>query len=320
VYDRYTKEFIQDLEYQIIWDGSITASDDSTVFEFERNTHTLLFRNIYTNQISDSFKIPNTPNVWTYDVGVKPAFSYKGRYFAFHFSEKLDGDKNYFLLYDRQAKEIIMQKNSGLNYCFFNTSNHLAYGEVIKLEGDDKPYSYIRIYDPDQRKVIRDIKVGGEENGVANLTIRNDDKFFLYMLWNTNNTLLFYNFEQNKVSDFVISPMNSILLSYDLVLVTKAMAGYTFDWGVVGVKDNNTNTSDSVIYPNPTTNSIALNVEPKYFNGLWKLTDLNGAIMLQGNILSKQQLEINLGVLPAQNYYLRLQKDNYTVTYNIIKL
>src|SRR5690606_11614900 len=48
VYDRYTKEFIQDVYYHLTPDGTITAPDDSTIFVFEESTHSLQFWNIYT--------------------------------------------------------------------------------------------------------------------------------------------------------------------------------------------------------------------------------------------------------------------------------
>jgi hypothetical protein len=326
VYDRYTNEFIQDLEYNYIWDGSITAPDDSTTFDFDRNTHTLIFRNIYLNGITDSCKLPNTPDEWTFDVRVKPKFSFNGRYFACHVSAKLSrGDKQTFIVYDRQTKEIIFSRiipdgPVGLVYSFMHTTNQMVFGEVIKLEVDDKPYSYICIFDLDKREIVRNIKVGEEKNGIANLAVKTDDNYLLYMPWNTNNTLSFYNFKQNLVSNFVISPMNSVLLCYDKFIVTNAMDCYTFDWNLVSVDDDHSPNSDTIIYPNPTTNTINLNIEPKYYNGKWEIINTSGKIMLNGSILPAPNFIINIEMLPAQTYYLKLQKDNFTITYNVIKL
>ncbi len=325
VYDRYTKEFIQDLTFRQYVGQTINAPNDSIKVEFERNTHTLKFWNIYTNELIDNYKIPNTPDIWTYSIYDGAKFSYNGRYFAFHFQKKTNAEFNYFMIYDRQTREIIMKKalpantGYGLIYQFMHTSNNMAYGEVIKLDGDDKPYSYIRIYDPDQRKVIRDIKVGDEVKGVANLTIRNDDNFILYMLRNTNNTLCFYNFEINKLSDFIISPMSSILMADGTLLVTKSMTGYNFDWTVVGVPENPETSNTSTIYPNPTTNSINLLVEEKYFNGQWQLKDLSGRDILNGIILSNPQLQIDISNLPSATYYLRLTNGKEIKVEKVVK-
>ncbi|GAB1372241.1 hypothetical protein MASR1M45_23030 [Candidatus Kapaibacterium sp.] len=74
VYDRYTKEFMQDVKYIPILNKTITASDDSTVFVFESVTHTLQFWNVYTNELKDSYKIPNTPDIPTVMHSGDPAF------------------------------------------------------------------------------------------------------------------------------------------------------------------------------------------------------------------------------------------------------
>ena len=324
VYDRYTKEFIQDLEYRLYPSGVI-AANDSIMMSFEEKTHTLQFWNIYTNTLIDSFKIPNTPDIPTYTLVNSLSFSYDGRYFAFHFQKNTNAEYNYFMIYDRQTREIIMKKTLpantgyGLIYQFMHTSNLLAYGEVAKLDGDIKPYSYIRIYDLDQRNVIRDIKVGNEENGLKNIVIRNDDNYLLF-LTSPSNDVRIYNFQNHKLMEYSIKSITSPFFCDNNFIVTKSMKGYTFDWGAVGVKDDHTTNGDSIIYPNPTTNSINLLVEEKYFGGKWEITNLNGNVMLKGTIQSNPNLQINVGMLPAQNYFLRIQKDNFTVTYPVVKI
>jgi len=326
VYDRYTKEFIQDLTFRQYVGQTINAPNDSIKVEFERNTHTLKFWNIYTNELIDNYKIPNTPDIWTYSIYDGAKFSYNGRYFAFHFQKKTNAEFNYFMIYDRQTREIIMKKalpantGYGLIYQFMHTSNNMASGEVIKLDGDDKPYSYIRIYDPDQRKVIRDIKVGDEENSVAVLTIRNDDKFILYNTFNDiSNSLHFYNTEQNKVSDFKISPMNSILMADGTLLVSWSLEGYTFDWTVVGVPENPETSNTSTIYPNPTTTSINLLVEEKYFGGNWEITNLNGTKLLKGIIQPSPNFHLDISNLPSATYYLRLSNGKEIKVEKVVK-
>ena len=325
VYDRYTKEFIQDVDYHLTPVGTITAPDDSTIFVYEHNTHTLQFWNIYTNELKESFKIPNTPDVSTYSLGGKPTYSSDGRYFAFHFQKNEDAEFNNFLLYDRQSREIIFQKTlpvgatKNLVYQFMHTTNQLAYGEVIKLEGDDKAFSYIRIFDLDQRQVIRDIKVSDSDNYVNYLLWKQDDKFIMYLTSNSNDTK-FYDYANNKKNDFSVTTAVGPIYLDDSLYVSGTMKGYTFDWTVVGVPENPETSNTSTIYPNPTTNSISIDIDEKYFNGNWEISNSSGKILLKGTILKDPVFQTNIGILPPQTYYLRLHKDNFNVTYNFIKL
>ncbi|GAB1372244.1 hypothetical protein MASR1M45_23060 [Candidatus Kapaibacterium sp.] len=139
VYDRYTKEFIQDVYYHLIPDGTITAPDDSTVFVFESVTHTLQFWNVYTNELKDSYKIPNTPDIPTFTLGMGRSFSHDGRYFGFTFKANNGATEYYFMVYDRVARKIIFFQTIPISqysfvYSFMHTSNQMAYGEVIKLQ------------------------------------------------------------------------------------------------------------------------------------------------------------------------------------------
>src|SRR5690606_23155392 len=205
-------------------------------------------------------------------------------------------------------KDLLMQ--------FFNTSNLMAYAEEVQLEGDDKKYSYIRIYDPDQRQVIKDIKIGEDINYVSRIIIRNDDNYFLYMT-NPSNDVRFYDYSNNKNIEYSIPNIDAPIFSDESLIATITFKGYSFDW-TVGVEDNPE--INPILYPNPTTNFIMLNVDAKFFGGNWQLTNLNGAVVLHGLILPNPDLQINLSHLPSQIYYLQLQKDNFTVTYQVVKL
>ncbi len=323
VYDRYTKEFIQDVKYIPILNKTITASDDSTVFVFESVTHTLQFWNVYTNELKDSYKIPNTPDIPTYSISGDPAFSHDGRYFGFTMIPNNTPSEHYFMVYDRVAREIIFFQTIPISqysfvYSFMHTTNQIAYGEVIKLEGDIKTYSYIRIFDLDKRENVRNVRVGEENKEIGNFTIRNDDKFILYKLKNTNNTLSFYNLEQNKVSDFIISPMNSVLIADDNGFVVQGIIAFQFDW-TVGVNNTNLIGEVAILYPNPTTNSINLEISEVYFNGIWEITDLTGTKLLKGIIQPSPNFHLDISNLPSATYYLRLTNGKEIKVEKVVK-
>jgi hypothetical protein len=334
VFDRFTNEFIQDLNYHQVMDKTITAPDDSTVFV--ANKQVLEFWNIYTNELKDTFKLPDLEvgNYYSYVLNELPSFSYDGRYFAYRVSVYSTNGKpgiryTIFMVYDRKAKEIVFKENMSLDrylfvYSFMHTTNQLAYGEVVKLESDDKPYSYIRIFDLEQRKIVRNVRVGEEKNGVANMTVRSDDKFILYLPFNSGNTVYFYNYLQNNISNFTIKESDYLIVGTPLfadekILVTNAMCGYSLNWSTVGVKNLNENDNLSTIFPNPTTNTINLNIEPNYYNGNWQLTDLTGQILLKGEISNNENFQIDISNLPTATYFLRISNGKEFKVEKVVK-
>ncbi len=311
-YDIKTKEFIKIAL-------NFVNSSDSSAWRFDYNHNSLVFYNANSGELLDSFKIPGSPDEPLYSLTSGQHRSYDARYIAFHLQLKNKPTQNHFFLYDRQAREIIMRKdlpaNNNLLMQFFNKSNLMAYSENIKLPEDDKPYSYIRIYDPDKREVVKNIKTGDEINYVRKLVVRNDDKFILFRLSGSNETR-FYDTQNQRISDYTILVASPIFAD-DSIIVNLNFEGYSFDWSVGIGKNPDTN---PIIYPNPTTNSIYLNIDEKYFNGQWQLTDLNGKDILNGMILSNPQLQINIEHLPAQSYYLQLTKGSFVLTYQVVKL
>jgi hypothetical protein len=315
-YDVKTKEFIRIAK-------SIMGIADSSTSSFYANNNSLRFYNANTCELLDSFKIPGSPDEPLYSLRLAQYYSYDGRFYAFHLQMKNNPQQNNFFLYDRQTREIIMQKklpaNSDLLMQFFNKSNLMAYAEEVQLDGDDKPYSYIRIYDPDQRMVIKDIQLSNIEHSIYYFLLSQNDKFFNYSTIPYND-VNFYDYEKSKKSDFKISDIPGPFYIDDSLYVASDFSGYKFDWSIVGVEDPHNPNQNITIYPNPTTNTINLNIESKYFNGNWQLMDLKGRILIQGIIIPNPQLQISLGILPSQTYLLRLRKDNFTVTYNVIKI
>jgi WD40 repeat protein len=64
--------------------------------------------------------------------------------------------------------------------------------------------------------------------------------------------------------------------------------------------------TQSIIYPNPATNTINLNIDSKYFGGAWQLTDLMGKVLLKGEIENNENFHLDISNLPAQTYFLRI--------------
>ncbi|GAB1372900.1 hypothetical protein MASR1M45_29640 [Candidatus Kapaibacterium sp.] len=324
VYDRYTKEFIQDLEYKLTTDGSITAPDDSTMFVFEPTTHTLNFWNIYKNEFTDSYKIPNTPNEIKYSVGLKPTFSYDGRYFGFTFRLIGGAEEYYFMVYDRVAREIIFFQTIPISqysfvYSFMHTSNQMAYGEVIKLEGDIKPYSYIRIFDLDKRENVRNVRLFENDSQYASfITLRQDDNIFAHGN-GQNNDIQFFDFVKNQKCELILPKFPGPLYLDDSLYITGSMKGYHIDWTTVGIEDTNPTGDYPVLYPNPTTNSINLEISEVYFNGIWEITDLTGTKLLKGIIQPSPNFHLDISNLPSATYYLRLTNGKEIKVEKVVK-
>jgi len=324
VYDRYTKEFIQDLVYHQIMNKTITAPDDSTVFV--ANGQYLEFWNIYTNQLTDSFKLPDlnaSEMYYGYVLNEIPSFTFDGRYFAFRVDiystiGKPQSKYTIFMVYDRKSKEIVFKVITSKYtyvYSFMNTTNQMAFGEVIKLEGDDRPYSYIRIFDLDNREIVRNMKLGNEEDNIRAIVIRNDDKFILYRI-SSNNETRFFDFKHNKISEYTVLVASPIFAD-DSIIVNINMQGYSLDWTAVGV--NELPNADTIIYPNPTTNTINLNIEPKYFNGKWQLSDLTGQILLKGEISNTPNFQLDISNLTPATYFLRISNGREFKVEKVVK-
>ncbi|GAB1371767.1 hypothetical protein MASR1M45_18290 [Candidatus Kapaibacterium sp.] len=313
-YDVKTRQFIKEVK-------GIPRHSDSSSIGFNYTYHSIIIKNANSGILLDSFKIPNTPDepaYSTYHSGFTT--SNDARFVAFYLQKNFQPTAMYFLLYDRVAREIIMQKdlpvNGTFNFRFFNTKNHMAYVENIKLPGDGKPYSYIRIYDPEKREVVKNIKIGDDIDFIRTFILRDDDRFILYRTKGTNYTR-FYNLENEIFLDFTIL-VSSPIFADDSIIVNLNIEGFKFDWNAVGVEEE-PNPDIPVIYPNPTTNSINLNIDEKFYNGQWQLTDLSGRDILNGIILSNPQLQIDISNLPSATYYLRLTNGKEIKVEKVVK-
>ena len=311
-YEVHTKNLIGEV-------NCIPYYGDSTSSRYNSEDKILYFVKYGSNEHLDSVRISTLFQAHSFSIDKS---SFDGRYlslFIYNMSPKYQLQHTQTLIYDKKKKEIVnsLPTKNDLLMQFFNNSNLMAYAENIKLPKDDKAYSYIRIFDPDKREVVKNIKISNVENGVFYFLLSQNDSYLIYLTAPSNVTKFFDLVNEKKI-DFEISTEPGPIYLDESLYVTSYFTGYTFDWNAVGVEDE-PNPNIPVIYPNPSTNTVNLIVDEKYFHGQWRITDLSGRVILNGIILPEPQLQINIGHLPAQTYYLRLQKESFTVTYPLIK-
>jgi hypothetical protein len=85
---------------------------------------------------------------------------------------------------------------------------------------------------------------------------------------------------------------------------------------ITGVKTEDNN---EILYPNPTTNTINLKMDAKFFNGMWQLTDLTGQILLKGEIENNENFHLDITNLPVQTYFLRISNGKDYKVEKVIK-
>lgn len=318
-YDRNTLEYLGEVLPNIPY---VFAPDDSTVVTLTDTNHILQFWNIYTRELVESIKLPNTPFSPKYSLGVQREFSYDGRFLAFVLSQRDKPFQSNFIIYDRKERKFMYQINLGddwfYTFDFFNTQNKIVYGETVQLDGDDKPYSYLRIYDLEKQSIERSVKIGTSDKPFSTAFLRNDDKIIVYYLKEIEGPTRFYDYENNKILDLQLTKHISHLKD-SAVYGFEPPQAWRLDW-TVGIEDNNVENTVTFLYPNPTSGNINLDIEPNLYHGQWQITDMSGRVILYGIILPNQQLQINLGALPAQNYLLRIQNGSNTLTYKVQKI
>ena len=295
---------------------STPESSDNSEAVFFANNSTFIIWNGVTNKTTDSVKIPNTPETGQVFTNWKWEYTNDSRYFALTLGQN---SATYFYLYDRTTKEFLFQGKKDFVYCLFNKSNKMAYVENMKLAGDETIYSYIRIYNPDLRKVVQDIKIA--KLNINNLIIRMDDSYILYELNDDYNTKGVFNFINNQILNNNLKPIGSPFRYADSTIIIAAGTGFfcgnIYDW-TTAVKEI-TPKEDTVIYPNPADNKITVNIPEQYYSGIWNISDLTGKSVMKGIILPQNQLLIDISRLLPQTYYLTIRKDNNSKTFSIVK-
>lgn len=306
-YDTKTKQYLRTIPNSYL--------PNSPLDEFgyyNPDTKSFVFYKAFTKELIDSIYYLPSFDI----VNQKEEFTIDNKYFAISL---IEGLTPHFFLYDRSKREFIIQNKLDFNYCLFNKSNKLAYAEKMKLSGDDTIYSYIRIYDLDQRKVIQDIKIA--KANINNLIIRMDDSYILYELNDDYNTKGVFNLISNQILNNNLKPIGSPFRYADSTIIIAAGTGFfcgnIYDW-ITGIKDNSTN-EDTVIYPNPADNTITVTIPEQYYSGNWNISDLTGKTIKKGVILLQNRLQIDISQLLPQTYYLTIRKENNSKTFSIVK-
>jgi DNA-binding cell septation regulator SpoVG len=226
---------------------------------------------------------------------------------------------NTFHIYDRQTGEIIFKRvtpgSSNFRYQYFNTSNKIAFAEEVQLPGDDKVYSYIRIFDPDSRTIVKDIRV--ESN--YGFFISMDDKKLIYRQGSYNEV---YDIENSKYLSYSHYTIHNGIILFDTNILycysnTVGISANRLDW-TVGI-DSRFEQKDTTIYPNPTNGMVSINITPEFVLGIWNVSDLQGRILKKGLIGHASTLEINIAGLVPGTYYLTLTNKDSKSSYKLIK-
>lgn len=322
-YDIKTKELIQKLPHVINgYKFPLRISPDNVYHEFYEHPHSIVFKDLYTGTVLDSFKVPNSPDNATFRMVDYGEFSFDGRYFKFGLVNQfnIEAGMNWFV-YDRQAKEIVFNRyvdkpsyGPPFSPGFYNTSNKLIEIFSKKFPEDDKAYTYINIYDLDSRALPVRAKLSDREwRGL--MLIRPDDKVILH----SDNDSKSYLYDLEKLRPFNLKSglgMTYFDNEYFWYHGGHILRKYSLDWSV-GVEDA-TNSGEQILYPNPTTGAITLAIDEAMFGGQWQIIDINGRKLKQGLIGFTNNLLLNIESLQTGTYILNLQKDSIVMKYKIL--
>ncbi|MBS4001651.1 MAG: T9SS type A sorting domain-containing protein [Desulfobulbaceae bacterium] len=324
-YDKETKELLRELSNIPISEiGSRFISPKNEFAQFDRGSHMFLFRDLFTGIVKDSFQIAGSPQDPQSLISWGMDYTIDSRYFNFTSHWLLDKNSpNTFHIYDRQTREIIFKRvtpgSSNFRYQYFNTSNKIAFAEEVQLPGDDKVYSYLRVFDPDTRTIVKDIKISEYPN--LTFVINADDTKLIFRVSdpNQNNVNQLYNLKDEKfeslkfkVSAF-LADTNALYSWTGLALIA-----YKFDW-TVGVEDIIPQ-EENIIYPNPTNGTVSLNIRPEFIMGEWIISDMQGRILKKGLIGHSNILEINISDLVSGTYYVTVIGKDKKYSHKILKL
>ncbi|MBE2188834.1 MAG: T9SS type A sorting domain-containing protein [Candidatus Kapabacteria bacterium] len=326
-YDKDTKELIRELSNIPISEiGATFISPENEFAQFDRDRHMFLFRDLNTGIAKDSFQIagssqdPQSLISWGMD------YTIDSRYFNFTSTWLLDNNSpNTFHIYDRQTREIIFKRatsrGSHFRYQYFNTSNKIAFAEEVQLPGDDKVYSYIRIFDPDTRTIVKNIRIS--EYPYLYFVPNYDDTKIIYTVSDPqqHGVTLIYDLENDRFSDFKFIIDGGTLFADTNALYTfngLFLAAYKFDW-TVGVTDA-TPQEANIIYPNPTNGMVSINITPEFVMGRWNVSDMQGRILKKGLIGHSNILEINISDLVSGTYYVTVIGKDKKYSHKILKL
>jgi WD40 repeat protein len=162
-------------------------------------------------------------------------------------------------------------------------------------------------FSPDSKYVI----LGG--GSFSKLTTDIYDNNTGKLIYSYNNRYLYIN------SDI----SNSIDIRKDMnyIAVGGAFGIYMLNakWNPTSVIQDIIPISETLVYPNPTTGTISIALNPKFCNGKWFLYDLAGNAINQGIINFADVFELNVSDLIPNTYFLNFINGNEKETFKFIK-
>jgi len=238
------------------------------------------------------------------------AISPDGRYFAMHVSI------NNVLLFDLNTYQLI--KVLGSHESQVNDIAFSPDGKMVASCGEDWR---IYVWDTETRELIHEY---GCNTHVKNVVFSNDSKFIIWSDGGDNYTTQVWSIDtKEKVYQYPFSGFADIDISQDNKIITtssKRVSLLNPKWEITGFQE--TNEYETIIYPNPTNNSLTVNFNLSFPTQLnFNLYDITG--ILVSNIKSQfyEPGLINenliLGNLANGVYYLKIESLQCNKTFKI---
>ncbi len=135
-----------------------------------------------------------------------------------------------------------------------------------------------------------------------------------YILWSDETTESTFNatYTEEGEQQIWVTVGNENCESTDSMLIIVS---------VCAINNNNLNTNDIVIYPNPTSNVCQLYVSNYTGNLSYDIIDIQGKVIISKRFIVKSEIntEINLKPFKKGIYFIRLTSDNETINFKLIK-
>ncbi|MCO5249887.1 MAG: T9SS type A sorting domain-containing protein [Candidatus Kapabacteria bacterium] len=299
--------------------GTYFISPDNEFISYSSPRQMIYFSDLNTGIVKDSLHIGSQQSM----ISFGKEFTNDSRYFNFTSFWIIKNGPGLFQIYDRQTKEIIFRastpQGSHFPYQYFNTSNKMAFPEEVKLPGDDKVYSYIRIFDPDTRTIVKNIRISEYPN--LSFTISMDDTKIIYRVNDPQLKYVnqIYNLKEDRFESLKFRASGPFLADSNAWYSRTGLAliAYKFD-GTVGVEDAMSQESNKV-YPNPSNGIVSLNITPEFVMGKWNVSDMQGRILRKGLIGHASVLEINIADLVPGTYFITVIGTDNKQSHKIIK-
>jgi WD40 repeat protein len=258
-----------------------------------------------------------------YDINYLSTISPDGKYLCF---SDYDANNKHILLYDlytyQQISKLTSSESDFKDIQFSPDSKYIAAG------GED---STLRIFDVEQRKLIKEIKYPNSW-GIKKIGFTNDNNYlivnvgyfrhyYLY-IYETKNFQLIYNYSDYYGFNFDVSKNSNYIVSSGYL--TGSWNIYLLNKKWTDVKVNEPLKENEIIYPNPVTQIININFEnPEFSSVKIELINLTGEILKEifSGILESgtQVIPFECISLPNGTYYIKITSPEFIKTFKLVK-